>query len=68
MRVSKRFVTDMLMHDSSRSSPEASLHYSLTSNIEIDGWCMVHTTVRPVLTVFLTALMTMAAARASRPE
>ncbi len=31
------------------------------------GWWMVHTTVRPVLTVLRTARMTMAAARASRP-
>lgn len=32
------------------------------------GWCMVQTTVRPVLTVFLTVRMTMAAALASSPE
>ena len=31
------------------------------------GWWMVHTTVLPVLTVFLTARITMAAARASSP-
>lgn len=31
------------------------------------GWWMVHTTVRPVRTVFFTVLITMAAARASRP-
>lgn len=32
------------------------------------GWWMVQATVRPVLTVFLTTLMTIAAALASRPE
>ncbi|PKU77890.1 hypothetical protein MA16_Dca005722 [Dendrobium catenatum] len=32
------------------------------------GWCIVHTTVLPVSTVFLTVLITMAAALASSPE
>jgi hypothetical protein len=39
-----------------------------TSKMSMDGWWMVHTTVRPVLTVLRTVRMTMAAARASRPE
>ena len=38
-----------------------------TSKMSMDGWWMVHTTVRPVSTVLRTARMTMAAARASRP-
>ena len=32
------------------------------------GWWIVHTTVLPVSTVFLTVLITIAAALASRPE
>lgn len=35
--------------------------------MSILGWCIVHTTVRPVSTVFRTVRMTMAAARASNP-
>ena len=38
-----------------------------TSKMSMDGWWMVHTTVRPVSTVLRTVRMTMAAARASRP-
>jgi len=38
-----------------------------TSKMSMDGWWMVHTTVRPVLTVLRTVRITMAAARASRP-
>ena len=41
--------------------------YDGTSKISMDGWWMVHTTVRPVSTVLRTVRMTMAAARASRP-
>jgi hypothetical protein len=33
-----------------------------------EGWWMVHTTVRPVLTVLRTARMTTDAARASSPD
>lgn len=40
----------------------------LTSKMSMEGWWMVHTTVRPVSTVFLTVRITMAAARASRPD
>lgn len=46
-------------------------HYFTSSNaskISIFGWWMVHTTVRPVSTIFLTALITIAAALASKPE
>ena len=38
-----------------------------TSKMSMEGWWMVHTTVRPVLTVLRTVRITMAAARASRP-
>ena len=38
-----------------------------TSKMSMEGWWMVHTTVRPVSTVLRTARITMAAARASRP-
>ena len=38
-----------------------------TSKMSMDGWWMVHTTVRPVSTVLRTVRMTIAAARASRP-
>ncbi|KAF7817222.1 Coatomer subunit beta-1 [Senna tora] len=41
---------------------------SNASNISILGWWIVQTTVRPVSTVFLTVLITIAAALASRPE
>jgi len=41
---------------------------SKASNISILGWWMVHTTVLPVSTVFLTVLITIAAALASNPE
>ena len=36
--------------------------------MSMEGWWMVQTMVRPVLTMLRTARMTMAAARASRPE
>ena len=36
--------------------------------MSMEGWWMVQTTVRPVLTVLRTVRMTIAAARASRPE
>ena len=42
-------------------------HVSLTWKICMLGWWIVHTTVRPVRTVFFTAFITMAAARASSP-
>ena len=35
--------------------------------MSMEGWWMVHTTVRPVLTVLRTVRITIAAARASRP-
>ena len=38
-----------------------------TSKMSMEGWWMVHTIVRPVLTMLRTALITMAAALASRP-
>ena len=38
-----------------------------TSKMSMEGWWMVHTTVRPVSTVLRTARITIAAARASRP-
>ncbi len=37
------------------------------SKMSMDGWWMVQTTVRPVLTVLRTVRITIAAARASRP-
>ncbi len=40
---------------------------SKASKMSMDGWWMVHTTVRPVSTVLRTVRITMAAARASRP-
>ena len=40
---------------------------SKASKMSMLGWWMVHTMVLPVLTIFLTALMTMAAALASKP-
>ncbi len=40
---------------------------SKASKISMLGWWMVQTTVRPVLTVFRTVRITMAAARASNP-
>ena len=42
-------------------------HQVRTSKMSMDGWWMVHTTVRPVLTVLRTVRITIAAARASRP-
>ena len=39
----------------------------LTWKISMLGWWMVHTTVRPVCTVFFTDFITVAAARASKP-
>ena len=39
-----------------------------TSKMSMDGWWIVQTTVLPVRTVFLTVLMTIAAARASNPD
>jgi len=45
-----------------------SLTSSKASNISMLGWWIVQTTVRPVSTVFLTVLITIAAALASRPE
>ena len=36
--------------------------------MSMEGWWMVQTTVRPVLTVLRTVRITIAAARASRPE
>ena len=39
----------------------------ITSKMSMEGWWMVQTTVRPVLTVLRTVRMTMAAALASRP-
>ena len=36
--------------------------------MSMEGWWMVQTTVLPVLTVLRTVRMTMAAARASKPE
>ncbi len=39
-----------------------------TSKMSMDGWWMVQTTVRPVLTVFRTVRITIAAARASSPD
>jgi len=41
---------------------------SKDSNMSMLGWWMVHTTVLPVSTVFLTVLITIAAALASKPE
>lgn len=38
------------------------------SKMSMEGWWMVQTTVRPVLTVLRTVRITIAAARASRPE
>ena len=38
-----------------------------TSKMSMEGWWMVQTTVRPVLTVLRTVRITMAAALASRP-
>jgi len=35
--------------------------------MSMEGWWMVHTTVRPVSTVLRTARITIAAARASSP-
>ena len=35
--------------------------------MSVEGWWMVQTTVRPVLTVLRTVRITIAAARASRP-
>ena len=40
----------------------------LASKMSMDGWWMVQTTVRPVLTVLRTVRITIAAARASRPD
>ena len=37
------------------------------SKMSMEGWWMVHTTVRPVLTVLRTVRITIAAARASSP-
>ena len=39
-----------------------------TSKMSMEGWWMVQTTVRPVLTVLRTVRITMAAARASSPD
>ena len=41
---------------------------SHTSKMSMEGWWMVQTTVRPVLTVLRTVRITMAAALASRPD
>ena len=38
-----------------------------TSKMSMEGWWMVQTTMRPVLTVLRTVRMTIAAALASRP-
>ena len=38
-----------------------------TSKISMLGWCTVQVMVRPVSTIFLTTLITIAAALASRP-
>lgn len=38
-----------------------------TSKMSMEGWWMVQTTVRPVLTVLRTVRITMAAALASKP-
>ena len=45
-------------------SPEESRR---TSKMSMEGWWMVQTTVRPVLTVLRTVRITIAAARASSP-
>lgn len=47
---------------------EESITSSKASNMSMLGWWIVHTTVLPVSTVFLTVLITMAAALASRPD
>ena len=41
---------------------------SKDSNMSMLGWWIVQTIVLPVLTIFLTVLMTIAAARASNPD
>ena len=54
----------MLLKNGLRQQEQTS---SKASKMSILGWWIVHTTVRPVSTVFRTVRITMAAARASRP-
>ena len=49
------------------SASEGGKNAQRTSKMSMEGWWMVHTTVRPVLTVLRTERITMAAARASSP-
>ena len=57
---------EVVNHGRMRISIGAGLWH--TSKMSMEGWWMVQTTVRPVLTVFRTVRITMAAALASRPD